>query len=96
MKAKELRWPDVACDASIGISTTPKPTPKKVVIESWVVREKNGELVLNKIKPYKEDGVWITSPLSVFYELPKESFPSITWESEPRKARIEITLIDEK
>lgn len=70
------------------------PTPEKAVIEGYVARDSDIDLWLYKTKPYRDtdDNMWISEAI---IDLPSNLFPSITWQSEPRKARIEITLIDE-
>ncbi len=71
------------------------PAPEKKVVEGWVARDKDGMIFLHKIRPQRVLFAEGFPPEEDFYELPKDSFPSITWESEPRKARIEITLVDD-
>ncbi len=74
---------------------TAVPAPEKAVIEGWVARDKDGMIFLHKIRPQRVLFAEGFSPEEDFYELPKDSFPSVTWESEPAKVRIEITQIDE-
>lgn len=71
---------------------------EKAVIEGWVARDKDGELELYSHKPKrKEDRVWWPIHGNGWdIEINPTLFPSLTWESEPRKAKIEITLLDEE
>ncbi len=80
-------------------------TPEKAVIEGWIARDRlNNGLFLHDEKPYRAFSGYQTdgkfdewrSETCPPYPINSEAFSSITWESEPRKARIEITLIDEK
>ncbi len=97
---KELRWPDVDCDASISISTSPEPAPETAVIEGGLARHKDmyhgcNLHLFTKVKPERRELMadWVGGLSRIV--LDSSLFPSITWESEPRKARIEITLIDD-
>ncbi len=73
--------------------------PEKVVLEGWVCRDEDGTLNFffhcDRPKKQGKDDYW-SCTFGDCYTLPESDFPSITWESDPRKARIEITLIDEK
>ena len=77
-------------------------TPEKVILEGWVARDEefdedffSSDIFLYKKKPIRnknlgawESGLWD-------FIIPHESFPSVTWESEPQKVRITITPIEE-
>ncbi len=77
--------------------------PEKTVIEGWVARDKRwdkdnylSDLYLCPKIPIRDESLeeWVSC--GDFMLLPHEFFPSITWESEPQCAKIEIILIDEK
>lgn len=71
------------------------PTPGKVVIDGYVARDKGGGVYLHSEYPKRGVMEWHSfghTPRN----LPKGSFPSITWLSEPCKVKIEITLSEEK
>ncbi len=70
------------------------PAPEKAVIEGWVARDRNGDLSLYRTYPERQEKLGYWRDGDGESELPKGSFPSITWESEPCKARIEIILIN--
>ena len=67
--------------------------PEEVTIEGWVARDKSGYLVLHYKNPHRTIGgeKWYSAPTQK--SLPKESFHSITWESEPLKVKLTITQI---
>ncbi len=71
-----------------------KPAPEKEVAEGWVARDRNGDLSLYRTYPERQEKLGYWRDGDGESELPKGSFPSITWESEPCKARIEIILIN--
>lgn len=64
-------------------------------IEGWVARDKSGCLFLHYWKPHRTPGgdKWY----SEFAQkcLPKDNFPEVTWESEPKRVKIIITPIEE-
>ncbi len=72
-----------------------KPAPEKEVAEGWVARDKNCDLNVWMRKPIRNKylGRWQRGGVPIL--LPKDTFPSITWESEPQRVKIEITLIYE-
>ncbi len=80
--------------------------PEKAVIEGWICRDKNNntdvlarrgsKLYLCQNKPKRIASLGEYDKGGDFYRIPEEYFPTIAFESEPRKARLEITLIDEK
>lgn len=69
------------------------PHPE-ATISGWVARDKSGYLVLHYKKPHRTLGgdKWY-SALSQ-KPLPKDHFPSLTWESEP--IEVEITIKPKK
>ncbi len=71
-------------------------TPEKAVIEGYVARDRNGDLSLYRTYPERQENFGYWRDGDGESKLPQESFPSITWESEPQRVKIEITLIDEK
>lgn len=68
------------------------------VLEGWVARDMDGGLFLYPFKPYRKSA-WFAIPKDEEYnaamQIDKSLFPSVTWQSEPKKVRIELTLIDE-
>ncbi len=75
--------------------------PEKAVIEGWVARDKDVSHgcdlhLFTKVKPERRELMsdWVGGLSRIV--LDSSLFPSITWESEPQRVRIEITLIDEK
>lgn len=59
------------------------------VIQGWVARDKSGYLVLHYKKPHRTLGnaKWYSAQSQK--SLPRDSFPDLTWESDP----IEVELI---
>ena len=60
--------------------------------EMWIARDKNGELIIYKKKPLKDEIVeqWRTSGGWLRF-LPKEKFPEVKWEDEePTKVKLII------
>ena len=68
--------------------------PEEVVIDGWVARDRGGSLYLHCSYPNRDATEW-HSVYCYIKSLPPESFPSITWESEPKRVKITITLIEE-
>lgn len=72
-------------------------SPKEITIEGWVARDRehcNLFLYSHKPRRAKKRGYWIYGFESGTL-LPIESFPSVTWETEPKKVRITVTPIEE-
>lgn len=65
------------------------------VIQGWVARDQSGYHVLHYKKPHRTYGNTRWYSAQSQKSLPRDSFPSVTWQSEPKKVRIELTLIDE-
>lgn len=60
----------------------------EVTVEGWVARDCDGDLFIYRARPEREDDYWTAScEASV---LPKDKFPSVTWESEPLDVTITI------
>ncbi len=79
-------------------------TPEKAVIEGWIARDRlNNGLFLHDEKPYRAFSGYQTdgkfdewrSETCPPYPINSEAFSSITWQTEPKRVRIEITLIDD-
>ena len=70
--------------------------PQEVTIEGWVARDEDGALNLFDREPERiAECAWAYFPgHSLGFSLPKESFPSVTWKSEPRKVKLTITPIE--
>ena len=64
---------------------------KEVTIEGWVARDESGCLFLHYWEPHRTPGgdKWY----SEFAQkcLPKDSFPEVTWDTEPKRVKITIT-----
>lgn len=60
------------------------------VIQGWVARDKTGYLVLHYKEPHRTLGgeKWYSAQSQK--SLPRESFPDLTWESDP--IEVEITI----
>lgn len=78
-----------------------EPAPEKAVIEGYVARDEDGVLLLHCTEPercFDDDmniGEWGNAINHKMY-LPQKHFPSLTWQSEPKRVKIEITLLDGK
>ena len=76
--------------------------PKQITIEGWVARDEDGFINLYNEKPTRDYcdrsdvtyGFWDDAD-GHHLELPTTSFPSVTWNTEPKKVRITITPIEE-
>ncbi|MDE6338444.1 MAG: hypothetical protein K2K97_01490 [Muribaculaceae bacterium] len=70
---------------------------EKAELEGWIARDKDGRLNLfyNTDKPYREDDEWVTNGQPLEY-LPKDSYPSITWDSEPLKVKFLLVPITDE
>lgn len=66
----------------------------QVVIDGWVARDKGGSLYLHYSDPNRGATEWHSAYCYV-KPLPPESYPSITWESEPKRVKITITPMGE-
>lgn len=75
-------------------------TPQKIVIEGWITRDRDESLQFHQSKPTKGKHYWeapTDRPIGESMLVYSDSFPSVNWEdSEPRKATITLTIIDEK
>lgn len=72
------------------------PEKETAVLEGWVARDEAGGIALYHSIPkrgYIFSGVWVGQRINIM--LPTDSFPSVTWQSEPKKVRIALTPIDE-
>jgi len=65
------------------------PEKETAVLEGWVARDNGGFISLFSYRPdrvIKEDlGFWEHGDESHEIDLPRDSFPSVTWESEPKR-----------
>lgn len=67
------------------------------VIEGWMARTQNGKLGICRVKPERRCGDWWLdiSPVDhAMYVLPSDLFPSLTWESEPLRVKLQITPME--
>lgn len=75
------------------------PEKEAAVMEGWVARDNGGFISLFSHRPdrvIKEDlGFWGREDGSNEIDLPRYSFPSVTWQSEPKKVRLIIEEIEE-
>lgn len=67
-----------------------KPMCSGHVSHAWMARTKSGVLVISPVKPERVGAWWIAEGSRLFN--PQDAFPQITYESEPMKVRIEITI----
>lgn len=68
-------------------------TKDEVTIDGWVARDMDGELYLFQSKPARDAGFWCSGDgrlLICDLEHDSEPFPSVTWESEPKKVSVTI------
>lgn len=74
----------------------------KATIDAWVARDKDTTLLLHADEPYRQKSgyqrddkpdVW-ESDCASFLPLTNDIFPTITWESEPKKVKVTIELDD--
>ena len=65
------------------------------ISEGYVARDKNGSLFLYEKEPDRDDKyeVFISHDDVNCYEIDADSFPDVTWETEPRKVEIIIREI---
>lgn len=71
------------------------PEKETAVLEGWVARDEAGGAALYHSIPKRDyifSGVWIGQRINLI--LPTDSFPSVTWRSEPKKVRMTLELID--
>lgn len=64
-------------------------TKKEVTLDGWVARNKNGELWWHEKNPWRGAEGWIPRNRNII-SISNDSFPSVTWESEPKKVKITI------
>ena len=71
------------------------PEKETAVLEGFVARDQSGYLVLHYKKPHRTYGntKWYSAQSQK--SLPRDSFPSVTWLSEPKRIRITVETIDE-
>lgn len=62
---------------------------EEVTIDGWVARDKDGEIYLHRSKPKRAINLWYNE-LPETVALPRTSFPSLAWESEPLEVTITI------
>lgn len=69
-------------------------TPEEVTIEGYVARDKNNDLSLYQTYPERQSnlGYWRDGKDEI--ELPKDSFPEVTWDSSPKRVKITITPME--
>ncbi len=78
------------------------PEKETAVLEGWVARDEEGYINLFQGKPTRDMydindmtyGFWDYSN-ERHIKLPTDSFPSVTWQSEPKKVRITLEAIEE-
>lgn len=62
-----------------------------VTIDAWVARDESGELITHAEKPERYNcGEWDSNKGMI--TLDETLFPSVTWESEPKKVKVTIEL----
>lgn len=72
------------------------PEKETAVINGFIARDIDGELYLYKTKPTRVyDGPFSEFDGDVIIKIINDLFPSVTWESGPKKVRIRIEEIDE-
>lgn len=74
------------------------PEKETAELEGWVARDQSGAICFYDEEPERSTGSinnWCTEHPLKYYRLPDDSFPSVTWQSEPKKVRIKIEEIEE-
>ncbi len=73
------------------------PEKETAVLEGWVARDEDGLISLFDTEPERiADCVWAVYPgHTLGIRLPDDSFPSVTWLTEPKKVRITLEAIEE-
>ena len=73
------------------------PEKETAVLEGWAARDANGELNIFYHKPERVNDLSVQGWLSIdgYLPLDRSLFPSVTWQSEPKRVRIKIEEIDE-
>lgn len=71
------------------------PEKETAELEGWVARDQSGYLVLHYKKPHHTYGNTRWYSAQSQKSLPRDSFPSVTWQSEPKRVRIKIEEIEE-
>ena len=67
---------------------------KEVTIEGWVARDANPHsLYMYEHKPNRLSDIW--AACSPMLQLDPTFFPSVTWDTEPKRVKITITPIEE-
>ena len=70
-----------------------EPKGETVILEGWVARDKNGLVFIHSHDPIRRKTVWLAKESESYdYLLPQGSFPSLTWEDEPKKVKIIVTM----
>ncbi len=76
--------------------------PEKEIVEGWVARDSqraSNTLHFHRNEVKRGKFYWENKenrPIGESLILPESLFPSITWQSKPKRVRIEITLIDDE
>lgn len=71
------------------------PEKETAVLEGWICRDKDDSLMLfTAERPERMQGYW-DSWDKYYHEIPSPLFPSVTWQSEPKKVKIIIEDIEE-
>lgn len=74
------------------------PEKETAVLEGWVARDKNGIICLYNKHPERYNAPineWGTEYPLQYYQIPDDSFPYVTWLTEPKKVRITLEAIEE-
>lgn len=99
MSLLEYLFPEIAKESNEILTSSDKLTLGKqekdtdTVINGWVARDKNGDLVCCAgSKPFKEEKMpfWKVDFRNFIECIPNDLFPDLTWESEPEQVEIII------
>lgn len=75
------------------------PEKETVVREGFVARDEDGFISVYQNKPTRDEydchGFWHDDNSGSHIDLPTDSFPSVTWQNEPKRVRITIEEIEE-
>ena len=59
-------------------------------MKMWIARDKDGELYIYNKKPQRNIDKWGAVSISNFFKIPKTWFPTITWETDPKIAKLKL------
>lgn len=70
------------------------PEKETAMLEGYVARDKCGNIFLYPTKPFRGKEEWQEN-YQEYFSLSADSFPFVTWLTEPKKVRITLEAIEE-